>query len=134
MPLTHERKHTLGLAIAYLVVSAYCGLFTIVYYQFSHSMTTPYLTYLFVYPLVLDLYYWILVIAKKGTIDWADLFLGGGLASLVIWAQLEGIYYIAEASNSWTVLFLILAILLVFAGFVVGVALRVARNEKAQAS
>lgn len=113
-----HKKEVIKKACAWLGVSAFMRVLALVYYAFSHSLRSPYMTYLFVGPLVLSLYYWILLLAKKDDGQPASFFLGGGLMTMEAYFLLKGIYDMAEAKNSWAIALLYVGIVMLLAGLI----------------
>ena len=83
----------------YLGISGFLGLFTFIYYLFSHGVTSPYMTFLFAIPLL----------AGCGSILLKKLLGAGntisrnaypaGIASLVMACMLQAIFDIAGTSS-----------------------------------
>jgi hypothetical protein len=128
-----HKKEQLRKALVWLGVSAFCGLVPVIYYSFSHGLTSPLMTFLFVYPLVLDLYYWVILLAKKPSGPLGDFFLGAGTGTLLSYLTLKAIYDMAETKNGWLVSFLVLAIVELLVGFIVSVVRLASEKEDSEA-
>ena len=83
----------------YLGISGFLGIFTIVYYHFSHGVTSPYMTFLFAIPLVAGCVSFIL---KKwfgpGNAVSRNAY-PSGIAALVMACMLKAIFDIAGNSS-----------------------------------
>ena len=80
----------------------FCGIFYLVYNRFSHGVHSPYMTWLFVWPLVLGVvpgvyWKWRRNIARPGCIP-LNLY-HSGVAAVTVSSMLRGIFEIAGTSS-----------------------------------
>ena len=91
---------------AYLPVTAFCGIFFLIYDRFSHGVRSPYMTYLFAWPLVLGLLPSLLMQAfprmRRQKRLSADLY-HPGVAALTVSSLLRGIFEIAGTASDYQV-------------------------------
>ena len=86
----------------YCGVTVFCGIFYLVYNRFSHGVHSPYMTWLFVWPLVLGVvpgvyWKWRSNIPRPG---WIPLNLyHSGVAAVTVSSMLRGIFEIAGTSS-----------------------------------
>ena len=113
-----NRRHSLRQFFIFLGVAVFAGLFTVVYYQFSHGLYSDCLTWLFLAPLSLALAYMILFLSKAEAGILSTVLLDCGMATMTVFLALSGIYQIAEAVNAQLPIFLVVAIILLSAGAV----------------
>ncbi|MBD5512782.1 MAG: hypothetical protein HDR08_16280 [Lachnospiraceae bacterium] len=86
----------------YCGVTVFCGIFYLVYNRFSHGVHSPYMTWLFVWPLVLGVvpgvyWKWRRNIARPGGIP-LNLY-HSGVAAVTVSSMLRGIFEIAGTSS-----------------------------------
>ncbi len=77
-------------------------LFAFVYSQFSHGVSSPHMTYLFVYPLVLGVLAGLLLYGfDNGSVDyfWPSHFYHTGVTALILGSLLRGIFDIAGTAS-----------------------------------
>ena len=89
-------------ALSALFLSAFCFIFYLIYNVFSHGVHSPFMTYMFAWPLFLvgvpaGLLYWI--DALPGPSLLASLFWNTGTAALTVSSLLRGIFEIAGNSS-----------------------------------
>ncbi len=96
--------------LAYLGTTAFCVLFTLIYYVFSRGLRSNYMTFLFAVPLpflAIALIRW----AAKIKFSWyGAVFMGNSCGLAVAYFALSGIYEMAYVSSHWLIAFLILSI------------------------
>ena len=84
-----------------LGLSAFCLLFSLVYAQFSHGVNSPYMSYLFAYPLLFGAIVLIgmhaLALPKAN--DFSAMGYNFGLAAITLSSLLTGIFEIAGTSS-----------------------------------
>jgi len=102
----------------WLGVTLLSAVFRIVYYQKSHGVTSPYMSYVFVPAVILTfLYAWNLVLGGNLGV-WVRFSLNAGTGTLMVYLALRGVYAIAQASSSWSDLFLGLALVMYALGVI----------------
>ena len=97
-------------ALSALFLSAFCFIFYLIYNVFSHGVHSPFMTYMFAWPLFLvgvpaGLLYWI--DALPGPSLLASLFWNTGTAALTVSSLLRGIFEIAGNSSVYQHLMMI---------------------------
>lgn len=115
---SNPEKASIKKPLIWLGVAIFGGLVPVIYYSFSHGLRSSLMTYCFIAPLCLDLFYWVLYGLKKDAGPLADFLLGAGDATLMVYLVLKAVYDMAETYSNWIVLFLVLGIALLVAGFV----------------
>lgn len=103
--------------IIFLSVSAFCFLFSTIYNQFSHGVTSPYMSLLCLWPLLLGAVPALVLMLLNQTVPTfvSDLW-SSGVATLTVHSALMGVFEIANTSSPMTApLFVIGIILLVIA-------------------
>ncbi len=103
MFISASKKGGKGAAI-YLFVSLFCLIFYLVYDIFSHGVHSPYMTFLFAWPLVLGLLpcvaFWLTERLKKPKRIAKNLY-NSGVAALTASSMLRGIFDIAGTSSDY---------------------------------
>lgn len=118
--------------IRFLIAAIAAAGFFLIYDQFSHDVRSPYMTFLFAWPLLLGVLPAGLLLLKehvkrgRGTTapgPWVRLFWGGGVAAVTLSSMLRGIFEIAGTASIHQVIlmgagiaFLAAAVCLQFAG------------------
>ena len=97
----NERKKYLKGAAIYGAVGSFCMLFSYIYSFFSHGVSSPYMTYMCLYPLLggmlLCLVLWALRLPEPGSI--AINAYSSGIATLTVGSCVHGIMFIAGTST-----------------------------------
>ena len=98
-------QFNLGVRV-YLPVTAFCLIFFLIYDRFSHGVRSPYMTYLFAWPLVLGLLPSLLMQAfprmRRQKQLSADLY-HPGVAAVTVSSLLRGIFEIAGTASDYQV-------------------------------
>ena len=98
-------QFNLGVRV-YLPVTAFCLIFFLIYDRFSHGVRSPYMTYLFAWPLVLGLLPSLLMQAfprmRRQKRLSADLY-HPGVAAVTVSSLLRGIFEIAGTASDYQV-------------------------------
>lgn len=102
----YERGFAKRNAGIYLGITAFCIIFYLIYNQFSHGVHSPYMTFLFAWPLCLgavpSLLLWkIPAIPPQGRIS-ANLY-HSGVAAVTVSSLLRGIFDIAGTASDYQV-------------------------------
>lgn len=116
------KKHNTKTSLIYLAAAAFCGIFAIIYYQFSHGVSSDYLVFMFMIPLLFgSLIYISLNILFKGKrySRIAYNIYNTGTAALTIGMMLQGIMEIAGTSSNYVIVFFILGPVLITSGTIV---------------
>ncbi len=88
--------------IPYCFITFFCMLFSFIYAQFSHGVSSPHMTYLFLYPLLFGVLIGLLFsIFEKKSIDyfWQSHFYHTGVVALILGSLLRGIFDIAGTAS-----------------------------------
>ncbi len=102
----------------YLAVSAFLGIFTVIYYQFSHGVTSPYMTFVFLIPLVLGGIA-CLVRHRFGEGGYvARNAYPSGIAAITVASLLQGVFLIAGNSSKLVMPLAIVGIVLLITGII----------------
>ena len=103
----NKKKTRLNLGIkVYLPAAVFCLIFFLVYDRFSHGVRSPYMTYLFLWPLVLGLIPSLILqlfphIRRQKRIS-ANLY-HAGVAAVTVSSLLRGIFEIAGTASDYQV-------------------------------
>lgn len=99
--------------IHYMLATLLCIIINYIYLQFSHNVSSNYMTYMFIYPLLSI----IIVLFVKITRNFRLLF-SLGIYTLVLGSLLNGIFEIAGTTSNFVIIFYILGILLLICSFI----------------
>lgn len=99
-----KRKHAGKNVKIYAGVTLFCLLFFLVYDRFSHGVRSPYMTFLFLWPLILGfipgiLFYLFPGFRKPGMLS-GNLY-HSGVAALTVSSMLRGVFDIAGNSSDY---------------------------------
>ena len=100
----------------YDIFSVLCVIINFIYAQFSHEVSSNYMTYMFLYPLVLGVI--ASLINQKNNKVVSDIFLCG-ILTLTMGSFLQGIFEIAGTSSPFQIVFYILGMGLMLVGLIV---------------
>ncbi len=109
MSSLNPRKYSFLVAAIYLGIASFSGIYTVIYYQFSHEIKDIHLTLLFLPGVLSALLFLFLGIGKAALKEMSELLFHFGFASVWAYLLLQGIYTIAKTESSWLFVFLILA-------------------------
>ena len=101
-----ERAGFRRTVISYMGISIFCGIFSLVYNQFSHGVHSPYMTWLFGWPFVLGVIpYAFFAICKPIHAPGRFSFniWNSGVAALTVSSLLRGIFEIAGTASDYQV-------------------------------
>lgn len=112
--------------LIYAGVTVFCLVFCLIYYQFSHGVHSPFMSFMFAWPLLLGLVP-SLIMALWGQTGrrgkWSQNFYHSGVAALTVSSMLRGIFDIAGTASDYQwylmvagFIFLILGIVLYVRG------------------
>lgn len=111
--------------IIWIGISVFCLVFFIVYNQFSHGVHSPYMTWLFAWPLVFGVIPSIVIICVKraaGKCIWINKtsynLYCSGVASLTVSSLMRGIFDIAGTGSKYQVWLMYAGVLFVIAGII----------------
>jgi len=106
--------------LVYMGAAAFCFIFFLIYHQFDHGVTSPYMTYAFLIPLLLGGVPTLFFIYKQGRIlpglVSCELF-RSGIASVTVSSILKGIFEIAGTSSPYQRYLMVLGVGLLICGF-----------------
>ncbi len=103
----------------YIFVTLFCIIFSSIYAQFSHGVSSPHMTYLFLYPLSLGVLAGLLLAyISPIKIDSfpATHFYHTGVAALTLSSMLRGIFEIAGTSSNLETFLMIVSLLMIAIG------------------
>lgn len=114
----------------YAFATVFCFIFFLIYNQFSHGVHSPFMTFLFVWPLVLGLMPAAIRVKflkpeKNGF--WAANLYHSGVATLTVSSALKGILDIAGTTSDYQLYLMMAGFVLLIAGIVL---LRIENREK----
>ncbi len=92
--------------IPYSFVTLFCILFSFIYAQFSHGVSSPHMTYLFLYPLLLGVAVGLLLFTyEKPKIEhfWQSHFYHTGVVALMLGSILRGVFDIAGTASNYQI-------------------------------
>lgn len=128
MSLTPNKKNGLKHSLVWVGVTLFGILFMTVYYLNSHHVYSMFITLIWLPPLILSaIYFFLLYYKEKDIGEWGRFGLGAGVATLMVFQALEGIYEIAQVKfeNSVDVRlaygFLVAAIIMTIYGVIMSV-------------
>ena len=110
-------NHTKRALIAYIGITAFCLLFSNVYNLFGHDVHSPFMTFLFVIPLVAG----VAVAGVRMAIGAAEAPRGAryayhcAVATLTVASALRGVFDIAGTSSPWLIVYLAASAVLLIA-------------------
>jgi len=124
-PAVPEKRHDLRVAVTYVIVAAFCGVFSAIYESMSHGVYSGWMVFLFAWPLIGGvLPYAVLVLVGKtrGPLPlppapghWARLSGHATVAVLTVGSCVEGVLYIYGTMSSWMVVYWIAGVVLAVA-------------------
>lgn len=93
----------------YFVISILCVLIVLIYYKFSHGVTSEHMTFLFLYPFIGGMVVFFIIenILKKKVKRFAFNFYNSGVATLVVGSLMNGVFEIAGTSSKYKYVFYI---------------------------
>ncbi len=86
----------------YCFITLFCILFSYVYSLFSHGVSSPYMTYLFAYPLILGVLVGLLLYGfekKSADYFWSSHLYHTGVTALILSSLLRGVFDIAGTAS-----------------------------------
>lgn len=95
--------------VVYTCATAFCVLLEIVYARFGHGVHSPYMTWLFLYPLLggVGLFGFLYLFAKDRIPRLSYDLYNAGLATLAVGSLLHGIFAIAGTASAYQIIFTI---------------------------
>ncbi len=105
----------------YIGITLFCVLFAYIYSLFSHGVTSPYMSYMFLYPLILGVVVGILCMIFKKNVSqyfFATHFYHTGVAALLLSSMLRGIFDIAGTASIYQTILMAIGIFSIFCGIV----------------
>ena len=100
----------------YLGISGFLGLFTIIYYQFAHGVTSVYMTFLFAIPMAAGFLNLLLKKLRGEPGEISKNTYPAGVAALIMASMLQGIFEIAGNSSRMVLPLFVLGSLLTVVG------------------
>ncbi len=105
----------------YIGITLLCALFSYVYSLFSHGVTSPYMSYMFLFPLIFGVAVGILCMLFKKSVSqyfFATHFYHTGVAALILSSMIRGIFEIAGTASVYQSILMVIGILAMFCGVV----------------
>ncbi len=107
--------------IPYAFTTLFCMLFSFIYAQFSHGVSSPHMTYLFLYPLLLGVVEGLVLFAfEKTTKDyfWQAHLYHTGVVALILGSLMKGIFDIAGTASFYQTALTIAGAVMVICGII----------------
>ncbi len=107
--------------IPYCLITLFCIVISFVYSLFSHGVSSPHMTYLFLYPLLLgDLVGLLLFCFEKNSSDyfWSLHLYHTGVVALMLSSLLKGIFDIAGTASIYQTTLTIGGTVMIFCGII----------------
>jgi hypothetical protein len=102
--LANKENRRAGGLLIYVCVTLFCLVFFLIYDRFSHGVRSPYMTFLFAWPLVLgvlpNLAFRLLPQLRRPR-RWANNFYHASVAALTVGSVLRGIFDIAGTASDY---------------------------------
>lgn len=117
-------SQTLKTTFVYLGISAFCFLFDKIYALYGHGVYSPFMSLMFLYPLIGGALMFLLLRFLKPTAEVMPYYrrhynlYNSGIATLITGSLLKGIFDIAGTSSPYTILFYIVGGLFILAGVI----------------
>ncbi|MCH4180844.1 MAG: hypothetical protein PHR15_07505 [Atopobiaceae bacterium] len=94
-------------AVTYLVAAAFCLLFSRIYAQYSHGVSSPYMTWFFLIPLLAGGMVFAIAAARRKALFGRVTFnaYNSGVATLTVASALAGVFAIAGTASGWLAAF-----------------------------
>ena len=107
-------------AAVYIIISAVCLIFALIYEHFSHGVTSHYMVCAFLIPLLGG--FLVNLIIKSADLmvpgKWSSNLYNSGIAALTVGSIVKGVLDIYGTTNHLTIIYLIAGLVLIFAGIV----------------
>jgi len=121
---TFDRRPGRRVALIYLAVAAFCGVFAAVYEHFSHGVYSPWMVCLFAWPLVGGALPYALLRRPPETLSsrlrWARLAHHAAVASATVGSCVQGVLDIYGTTSDWVITYWIAALTFALAAAVLG--------------
>lgn len=128
-----KTENRLRRVLVYGGVTAFCALIFLVYDRFSHDVRSPYMTFLFAWPLVLGLFPALVLWLRSGMAEpsllTGDLY-RAGVAAVTLSSLLRGIFEIAGTSSDYQMWLMAGGLILLAAGVILYAADVIKRKER----
>ena len=109
LPLLDKKHSSTRVMIAYLIVTGFSGLVTVMYYIFDHGLRDEHMTFLFVPSLVMAIIFFFLAWKRIAINKNALVIMHFSFALLWFYQLLMGIYTMAKTASAWLWVFLLLS-------------------------
>ncbi len=117
---TIRRYYLRKRVIPYSTVTIFCALLSFIYLQFSHGVSSPHMTFLFIYPMTMGVTMGLsamLLTRHEPQSFLATHFYHTGVTALILSSFLRGVFEIAGTSSIYEDILLVLGISFVTFGF-----------------
>lgn len=101
--------------ILYIIASVICVAINFGYAQFGHGVESNYMTYMFLYPLVIGV---LSVIINKNNVKISNSLFKCGIITLTLGSFLQGVFEIAGTATDFQSLYYVVGSILIFAGII----------------
>lgn len=128
LSMLENKKRFRRMVLIYTGVAVFCLVFFLVYDRFSHGVRSPYMTWLFLWPLVLGVFpcligYWLLVFRYRNWL--APNLYHSGVAALTGSSMLRGIFDIAGNASDYQEYLMIAGWVMVTFGILIWIGQRI---------
>lgn len=98
------KKEKIKIAINYILVSVVCLIVNYIYGKFGHGVTSNYMTYMFIIPLIMGSCVYFII--KRPNRIFKNIY-NAGVATLIVGSFVKGIFEIAGTASKYEIVFLI---------------------------
>lgn len=105
-------------SVIYFIITILLILLNYIYSIFSHDVSSNYMTYMFIYPLVLGIVVNIFILINKNIIKLKSFYIGKsilnyGIAIMVFRNFMKGVFQIAGTDSNYLIYYLYVALMLI---------------------
>ena len=121
MSISENKKFVFKGMIIYISVSLFCLIFALIYYCFSHGVHSPFMTWLFAFPLILGVVPCTVFMLTDKLHQPERISLNAynsGVAAVTVSSALRGIFEIAGTDSVYQPCLMVAGVLLLIAGIV----------------
>ncbi len=129
---TIQRFYFKKRVIPYFFATVFCMLFSFIYAQFSHGVSSPHMTYLFLYPLLAGVLVGMLFcLLEKTTTEyfWSSHLYHTGVVALILGSILRGVFDIAGTASLYQTALTIGGAVILFIGVVLFVLSKIKKRS-----
>lgn len=124
------KKRVFHNIIVWTIVSIVSFAFARIYNIFGHGVTSFYMNFMFLWPLICLVIYIVLAVVKSAPNRFSENILNAGTATFTVGSMIRGIFEIAGTSSDYEMYFFILGGVLAVTGVVTALCFPVKCNER----